>query len=70
MLIFDPVSGKVEAFQIITIFLWVDTRDARGSLFLLQAGRGRAEEKKIGVGRGGVTVKIGAFSGWGSAGQS
>ena len=41
------------------------TRDARGSLFRFGARRGGAEEKNFVFGRGGVTVKLRAFSGWG-----
>ena len=47
------------------------------AFFSFGVGRGGAEEKKFGVGRGGagrnssgrVTVKLGAFSGWGRAGR-
>ena len=33
-------------------------KDARGSVFLLQGGAGQAEEKKLGLGRGGEESKI------------
>ena len=59
--------------------LELDIRDARGSLFSLWGRSGRDRGKNVGVGRGGegrnssgrggVKVKLGAFSGWGGAGQ-
>ena len=55
-------------------------RDARGSLCLFRGGAGRGRRKNFRVGRreagrksserGGATFKLGAFSGYGGAGQS
>ena len=39
------------------------------AFFSFGARQAKAEEKILGVGRGGVTVKLRAFWGWGGAGQ-